>query len=165
MATEKTIKNLETAANLLKPLGLPTTTPEDFRLDVTVTPDNLQKVVETLVTNRWGYLSAITGRDYPAPAPAEGAAPEESHLEVLYHFCEGAAVTTLRVELPYSNAIIPTICNILPTATLYERELIEMFGVVIEDTPVTDHLLLTDDWPKGVYPLRKSFTGLNREKS
>jgi Ni,Fe-hydrogenase III component G len=44
-------------------------------------------------------------------------------------------------------------------ATLYERELIEMFGITIEGTPNTDKLLLPDDWPAGVYPLRKEFTG------
>jgi Ni,Fe-hydrogenase III component G len=27
-------------------------------------------------------------------------------------------------------------------------------------TPNTDRLVLSDDWPKGVYPLRKDFTGL-----
>ncbi len=34
-----------------------------------------------------------------------------------------------------------------------------MFGITVEGTPVTDKLLLPDDWPDGVYPLRKSFTG------
>ena len=33
-------------------------------------------------------------------------------------------------------------------------------GFVIEGTPVPDRLVLPDDWPDGVYPLRKSFTGL-----
>jgi Ni,Fe-hydrogenase III component G len=48
----------------------------------------------------------------------------------------------------------------VPTATLYERELQEMFGFVIEETPVPDRLVLPDDWPAGVYPLRKSFSRL-----
>ena len=39
-------------------------------------------------------------------------------------------------------------------------ELIEMFGFVIEDTPDPARLLLPDDWPDGVYPLRKAFEGL-----
>jgi Ni,Fe-hydrogenase III component G len=30
----------------------------------------------------------------------------------------------------------------------------------VEGTPVIDHLLLPEHWPEGVYPLRKSFTGL-----
>ena len=35
-----------------------------------------------------------------------------------------------------------------------------MFGVDLLGTPDSDHLLLPDEWPNGVYPLRKSFTGL-----
>jgi ech hydrogenase subunit E len=31
----------------------------------------------------------------------------------------------------------------------------EMFGVVVEGTPNTNRLFLPDDWPDGVYPLRK----------
>ena len=80
-------------------------------------------------------------------------------MEVLYQFCEGPAVTTLRVTVPYSKAVIPTVCGIIPSATLYEREIIEMFGITIEGTPNTDKLLLPDDWPDKVYPMRKEFTG------
>jgi Ni,Fe-hydrogenase III component G len=48
----------------------------------------------------------------------------------------------------------------VPTATLYERELQEMFGFVVAGTPDSGRLLLPDDWPDCVYPLRKSFKGL-----
>jgi Ni,Fe-hydrogenase III component G len=67
---------------------------------------------------------------------------------------------TLRVQAPYGLPEIPSICSILPSATLYERELIEMFGLIIEETPDRSRLLLPDDWPDWVYPLRKSFKGL-----
>jgi Ni,Fe-hydrogenase III component G len=70
-------------------------------------------------------------------------------------------VLTIRVAAPYSDPYLPTICDLIPAATLYEREFIEMFGVILEGTPSTDRLLLADDWPVGIYPLRKSFTGLD----
>jgi Ni,Fe-hydrogenase III component G len=35
-----------------------------------------------------------------------------------------------------------------------------MFGVILEGMPMRDKLLLPDDWPDWVYPLRKSFKGL-----
>jgi Ni,Fe-hydrogenase III component G len=62
--------------------------------------------------------------------------------------------------VPYHDPRLPSICPLIPSATLYERELIEMFGFVIEDTPDPARLLLPDDWPDGVYPLRKAFEGL-----
>ena len=55
--------------------------------------------------------------------------------------------------------LVPTICDIIPSATLYERELMELFGVTVEGTPDPARLVLPDEWPEGVYPLRKSFTG------
>jgi len=64
------------------------------------------------------------------------------------------------VSVTYHDAKVPSICHIIPSATLYERELMEMFGITVEGTPDTGKLLLPDDWPDGVYPLRKSFKGL-----
>jgi Ni,Fe-hydrogenase III component G len=94
----------------------------------------------------WGYLAGITGLD---PGVEAGA------MEVLYHFCEGAAVVTLRVRTPRENASVPTICEIIPSATFYERELREMLGVEVEGLADSEYLFLPDDWAKGVYPLRK----------
>ena len=129
---------------------------DDYRLDAFVQPGNLIIAVSSLMDHGWRYLSAITGLDSPA---AEGSAAE-GKIELLYQFCEGPFIMTLRIAVPYSHPVAPSICGLIPSATLYERELIEMFGVVLEGTPSTDRLLLPDDWPDGVYPLRKSFKGL-----
>jgi Ni,Fe-hydrogenase III component G len=137
--------------------------PDLSRLDVTLPPRELKSAVGILKKAHWGYLSAITGLDHPASAPTgqDSANPlvPDGTIEVLYQFCEGAAVLTLRVSVPYSAAIIPSICSIIPYATLYEREAMELFGVNFKNTPDSDRLVLPDDWPVGVYPLRKSFTG------
>jgi Ni,Fe-hydrogenase III component G len=173
---EKTKELLAIAENLLKPFALTLTNPEPFRLDARMTPDQLIPAMTVLQHSKWGYLSAITGLDHPGAAMSTeeekqwkrlatdsdqaSLVAHEGLIELLYQFAEGQAIVTLRVNLPYSNPRVPTVCSLVPIATLYERELIEMFGVTIEGTPNTDHLLLTDDWPKGVYPLRKSFTGI-----
>jgi NADH:ubiquinone oxidoreductase subunit C len=158
-------ERLETAEKLAAPWTVGVTRFEGRRLDVVVKRENLVAAVQALTDARWGYLSAITGLDLPWPrtpakADAPQAPPTEDQLEVLYHFVSAAAVVTLRVRVVYSDARVPTICGPVPTATLYERELQEMFGITVEGTPVTDRLLLPDDWPDGVYPLRKSFKGL-----
>ena len=171
------IPSLQTALELLQPWAAASSSPETNRLDVIITRSNLLPAVEVLVEPaRWGYLSAVTGLDNPglvtSPAPDEkkwdaldgsgeliGAS--EGTLEVLYHFCQGGAVVTLRVRLSYQSPSLPSVCSLIPYASLYERELIEMFGIDVLGTPNTDRLLLPDDWPNGVYPLRKAFTGLN----
>jgi NADH:ubiquinone oxidoreductase subunit C len=149
-----TVTAIQKVEELLKPWTEGVQKPFDNRVDIDIQAKNFLPIVKTLLDARWGYLSAITGVDRP------GETEKDSHIEVLYHFCEGAAILTLRVKLPYSNPVIDSVCGLIPSVTLYERELMEMFGVVITDTPDTDHLLLPDEWPEGVYPLRKSFTGL-----
>jgi Ni,Fe-hydrogenase III component G len=96
----------------------------------------------------WGYLAAITGLDPSLDDP---------NLEVLYQLFSGPAVLTLRVRAPKENPEVPTLCNILPSASFYERELIEMFGITVTGTPDTSRLFLPDEWPEDVYPLRKDF--------
>jgi Ni,Fe-hydrogenase III component G len=129
---------------------------DDFRLDAHLRPEMLIPAVKVLMSAGWLYLSAITGLDRP---PAEDEA-QEGQIELLYHFCNGPFILTLRTLVPYSHPVVTSVCSLIPYATLYERELIEMLGVEIQDTPSTDRLLLPDDWPDGVYPLRKSFKGL-----
>ncbi len=157
MEMEELLSRVE---ELLKPVSVETSRPGPSRVDFIVEPDKLVEAVTILTKAKWGYLLAITGLDKPAPAPAEGEKPGENHIEVLYHFGEAAAICAVRVTLPYSKLVIPTVCDVIPAATLYERELMEMYGIKIEGTPNTDKLLLPDDWPAGVYPLRKEFTGL-----
>jgi NADH:ubiquinone oxidoreductase subunit C len=144
-------------------------TPEAGRLDVSIKPEDIKPCVKALVEAKWGYLSAITTLDHPEYTTAEGSTekvilPDKGSIELLYHFCESAAVLTLRVMLPYENAKMDSICEIIPSATLYEREAIELIGVELVGTPTVDHLLLPDDWPANVYPLRKAFTGLDKVK-
>jgi Ni,Fe-hydrogenase III component G len=147
------------AQSVLQPITREFTRPAPERLDAAVAARDLPRAVEALRQARFGYLSAITGLDVP-PMPARGEAPAApGQIEALYHFCEGAAVVTLRVMVPHDAARIPSICHVIPSATLFERELGEMFGVTVEGTPDPDHLLLPDEWPAGVYPLRKSFVG------
>lgn len=170
-------QTLQTAEQILTPWDGVISHPSPERLDVAIQEKALKPAVKALVDARWGYLAAITGLDHPGaagPAPDEqrwqrvseegepeaaGGVEKEGTLEVLYHFCQGACVLTLRVSVRYSSAALPSICDLVPTATLFEREMIEMFGITLVGTPNTDKLLLPDDWPDGVFPLRKSFQG------
>jgi Ni,Fe-hydrogenase III component G len=108
--------------------------------------DNLLAAAGALRAAECGYLAAITGLDGGAPA---------GNLEVLYHFCEASAVITLRVSVPRSEPTVPSLAALVPSASLYERELSEMLGVTVSGSPNTDRLYLPDDWPANLYPLRK----------
>jgi Ni,Fe-hydrogenase III component G len=123
--------------------------PESNRLDVKLaSADDLVNIVTAMRVKRLGYLSAITGLD---------PGLETEQLEVLYHFCAGAAVITLRVPIPRHAPVVPSLCQIIPSAEALERELMEMFGVTVSGLLIIEHLYLPDDWPEATYPLRKDF--------
>jgi NADH:ubiquinone oxidoreductase subunit C len=170
--------NLSLAERLLQPWARASALPAPDRLDISLDASTLKAAVSVLEGTHWGHLVAITGLDHPGAAtppsneqqwqhlgeeeedrPAHLSQPEGS-VEVLYHFSRGAALLTLRLSVRYSRPVLPSICDLVPAATLYERELIEMYGVRVEGTPDPARLLLPDDWPDGIYPMRKSFTGL-----
>jgi Ni,Fe-hydrogenase III component G len=140
---------LTKATEVLAPWAAPTPTAAAERLDFTVSGDSLLDAIAALRANHWGYLSAITGLDLGV---------EAGELEVLYHFCDEAAIVTLRVRTPRDAAKVPSVCGMIPSASLFEREIIEMLGIDMVGTPVRDHLFLPDGWPEGVYPLRKDFS-------
>jgi NADH:ubiquinone oxidoreductase subunit C len=173
-------ETLQAAELMLAPWDGVVSHPSPERLDKVIPQESLKPVVKALVEARWGYLAAITGLDHldpnsavptdPGPqlisykaGPGANQIQREGTLEVLYHFCRGACILTLRVSMPYSSPVLSSICDLVPTATLFERELMEMFGIKLLGTPNTDKLLLPDDWPDGVFPLRKSFQGFKNE--
>lgn len=137
---------LQRAKELLDERVLEWHAPDDDRLDARIAPENLLPAIKVLDGGDWDYLVAITGLD---------CGVEAGELEVLYHFCAGPLVLTLRVSIPREQATIPSICTIIPYASVFERELAEMFGIEVYGTPDPSRLFLPDDWPEGVYPLRK----------
>lgn len=144
-----TKQNLEKAEWLLTNWNKETSHPESDRLDVLISADDLRSAVTTLHEAKWGYLSAITGLDLGV---------ESGQLEALYHFCDGPAITTLKVHVPRTgDACLPTIEDIIPSATFFEREMSETVGFQITGARSMDRLFISDDWPEGVYPLRADF--------
>lgn len=160
-------QKLQEGLEVVREWAISSSTPESHRLDLVIAPENIKKAVAALLDSQWGYLSAITGMDHPEILTDEAGGktvdPDHGNLELLYHFSGGAAVLTLRVTLPYSEAVIDSICDIDLAAQLYEREAAELLGIEFRGAPSTEHLVLPDDWPAGVYPLRKAFTGLKKE--
>lgn len=138
--------SLKLAGQLLAEWTIEAKTPESNRLDIVVDASHLVSAVKVLASSGWGYLAAITGLDLGV---------EAGTFEVLYHFCQQAAILSLRVRTSRQSAHVPTICDIIPSASFYERELREMFGITVDGLADVQHLFLPDDWEDGLYPLRK----------
>jgi NADH-quinone oxidoreductase subunit C len=87
-------------------------------------------------------------------------------LEILYHFAYDptAIVISVRAMLKDKNdPHIDTITGVTRSAWWIEREIHELFGIEFDGNNDLRPLLLPDDWPSGVYPLRKNFVVPKRD--
>ena len=117
----------------------------DRRFFLEINKDNLQSVVSFLKENGLYHLSTITGVD------------SGEQFEVLYHLDLQGEIITIRVPISKDNPQLSTITNLIPGAVLYEREVQDILGIKFLGHPDPRRLILPDDWPEGVYPLRKDW--------
>ena len=68
--------------------------------------------------------------------------------------CQGVS---LRVVLPKDKPEIASLAPVLEGANWIEREITEMLGIHFIGHPDMRRLLLPEDWPEGVYPLRRDY--------
>jgi Ni,Fe-hydrogenase III large subunit/Ni,Fe-hydrogenase III component G len=88
-------------------------------------------------------IVAITGLDLGA------------NLGLLYHLRTSNAFITIRAEVPKDNPKIQTIVDLIPGAAFSELEVADLLGVIFEGNPSPGHFLLSEQWPEGIFPLRK----------
>jgi membrane-bound hydrogenase subunit beta len=97
---------------------------------------------------RFLALSAITGLD------------RGDGFEVIYHLNqEGKVLLNLSVILEKENPQVKTVTAYCPSADIYERELMDLLGIKVSGLAPGHRYPLTDDWPRGEYPLRKDWKG------
>lgn len=81
------------------------------------------------------------------------------HMEILYHFTfdEINLTVSLRVKLDKANLEIDSLAPVFEGANWVEREIHEVLGIKFKGHPDLRRLLLPEDWPEGVYPLRRDY--------
>lgn len=87
-------------------------------------------------------------------------------LEILYHFsfdASGIVVSFRTMIKDKADPHIDTITTVTRSAWWIEREIHELFGIEFNGNSDLRPLLLPDDWPAGVYPLRKNFVPPKRD--
>jgi len=137
---------IEKAKALLGDAILEASNPALRRIFLTVDPKDLVRTVEVLKKELgFAYVATISGLD------------SGENFEIIYHFGKPSSQLNLRTRVPKSNPHIESICAVIPGAILYERELQDMFGLVVDLIPDSRRLVLPDDWPAGNYPLRKDW--------
>ncbi len=83
-----------------------------------------------------------------------------THMEVIYHFTleEINLLLSFRVKLlDKAKLELASLTSLIKGADWIERELHELLGIDFPGHPNLKRLLLPDDWPEGVYPLRRDY--------
>jgi len=75
----------------------------------------------------------------------------------LFALDEDKAFLILNIEIDPAQASIPSVVDIISGVAWAEREVHDMIGVKPLGHPDPRRLVLPDDWPEGVHPLRKDF--------
>ncbi|MCQ8892953.1 MAG: NADH-quinone oxidoreductase subunit C [Candidatus Methanosuratincola sp.] len=115
------------------------------RILVACSRDAYRGVVGRLAGLGFNHVVAMTGVDMN-----EG-------IDLLLHLGSSLMVT-VRVRLDPSRPKISSVSDILPGAEMREREVRDLLGVEFEGHPSPSRFMVSEDWPAGVYPLRKAFT-------
>ena len=79
-------------------------------------------------------------------------------FELLYHYSydqTGCVITIKTFIRDRQQPQIESITSLLPAAEWIEREIHDVLGIKFKNHPNLKRLILADDWPEGVYPLRK----------
>jgi len=66
-------------------------------------------------------------------------------------------VIILKRHIPRADPVIQSVYDRLPNSEIYERELVDLFGIRVTGLPEGARYPLPDDWPEGQYPLRKDW--------
>ncbi|HIY84169.1 MAG TPA: NADH-quinone oxidoreductase subunit C [Candidatus Rubneribacter avistercoris] len=116
---------------------------------MTVALDSAPDVVEYLYYQRGGWMPVMVGND---------ERQLNGHYALYYILSmeeEDPCFLMVRVEVPRDTGEFLAVSPKVPAAVWSEREVQDMFGLkalgIIDDR----NLVLPDDWPQGIYPLRK----------
>jgi NADH:ubiquinone oxidoreductase subunit C len=74
-------------------------------------------------------------------------------IELLYHFWKGRSFVAVETEVSKNQPALGSVSDLLASATLYEAEIQDLFGVRFEGNPFSGRrLLLSDDYPTDAPP-------------
>lgn len=115
-------------------------------------------VAKKLLADSFEMCVDLTAVDYllmPNRALPAGIAAERFEVVVNLLSLRDRQRIRLRVQVPESDATIPSLFDLYPGTEAMEREAYDMFGIVFADHPDLTRILMPEDWDG--HPLRKDY--------
>lgn len=155
MRGDKFVEILKTKVKVLE-----VTRQADDQITVLVDRNDLPLAVKTLYYDIGGYISTMIPNDERqingSFALYYAISMEGSKMTEADDFAaEDKCFITVKTLIPGSDPTFPSVTPLVPACVWYEREAYDMFGLVAEGLPDKRRLVLSDDWPDGLHPLRK----------
>lgn len=115
------------------------------RIYVEVAPEDMTEVVRCIFKDLRARFAISSGLQVP------------DGFEVLHHFAFDAehVVLSVRVKTVGDPPELDSITPIIKGAEFIEREMHDLLGIGFRGHPLMKRLILDDEWPEGVYPLRR----------
>ena len=117
------------------------------RVYIEIKPQSITKVAKYIFKDLGARFNIASGVDV------------RHHMEILYHFTieDINLLISFRVKLQKPKLEVDSLAHIFEGANWIEREIHELLGINFKGHPDLRRLLLSDEWPEGVYPLRKDY--------
>ena len=125
---------------------------------VHVPREELATVVRALRDEGWLQCLDVIGVDYLAHRRSdlpEGVAPERFEVVVILVSHHAQERLRIRVQVPESDPVVPTLFEVHPGTEAPEREAFDMFGIRFDGHPDLTRILMPEDWQG--HPLRKDY--------
>jgi Ni,Fe-hydrogenase III large subunit/Ni,Fe-hydrogenase III component G len=135
---------LRAVGNSAQPISSATAALPALEVPLTQLPD----ACAALVTTAGARLATMVGVD---DRPRAGA------FRLAYVFALAGGFVSLESTVLANDPVFPAVTPVLPAAHWYEREVHDLLGLRPEGHYDLRRLVLHDDWPAGVHPLRKDF--------
>lgn len=103
-------------------------------------------------------LNRFLFQEVPARFVIATAIDNDHCFEILYHYAYDKTGTFINIKAiieDRENPQVESITPFLPGAEWIEREMYDLAGINFTNHPNMKRLILSDEWPEGVYPLRK----------
>ena len=120
--------------------------PLDNRIYISCEAENAYAINKFLFEDIGARFVTVTGID------------SDDCFEILYHYSydqTGCVITVKAFIRDRQQPQIESITPFLPAAEWIEREIHDILGIGFKNHPNLRRLILADDWPEGVYPMRK----------
>ena len=119
------------------------------QLTITVKVNTLPQVVEFLYYQQGGWLSVLFGND-------ERSLCGDYAVYYVLSMEQGEKCWVIVKALVSAITLeFPSVTPLVPAAVWGEREIRDMYGLIPVGLPDERRLVLPDDWPEDLYPLRK----------